>query len=296
MGFDNRTQGTRQMREFITAYDVANEVRMKRTQHAGTFLIVEGGDDGRLYGNFVDHKNCRIIIAQGRDNAIQALSILEKDSFAGVLALVDADFWIVEKTSLPSPNLIITDTHDLETMIIKSPALDKIVSEFGHAGKLEKLNRNVRSILLEKCVVIGCLRLINARSNLTLDFKNLSFNKFIDSSTLNVNVSELIRILKARSLSPALSESMLRQQIRDIENENYDPWQICCGHDLVSLLSIGLSKLFGSTNARDIQVEPLEKSLRLAYESAYFVTTGVYKKLIKWETSNPPFKILSKSI
>lgn len=281
------------MKEHITPNDIANEVRMKRTQHAGAFLIVEGGDDGRLYGNFIDQKKCRIVIAQGRENAVQALAILEQDRVPGVLTIVDADFWILEKTLPTSSNLLLTDTHDLETMIIKSPALDKIISEFGHAGKISNLKRDIRTLLIESGIDIGFIRLINSRTTLSLDFKYLSFNKFVDVRTLNVNIPELVRILKARSHVRSIDESDIQSQINTLKNEEYDPWQVCCGHDLVNILSIGLTRLMGSANAKSVDIESLEKNLRLAYESSYFFTTEVCKKIKVWEIANKPYKVLA---
>lgn len=56
------------------------------------------------------------------------MSILEKDAFLGVLAIVDADFDILESKLPESKNVLFTDAHDLETMIMKSFALEKVLS------------------------------------------------------------------------------------------------------------------------------------------------------------------------
>ena len=61
------------MREYITGHSVANAVRMKRTQFAGAFLIVEGVSDKRVYGLVIDRDACTIEIAFGRDNVLDAI-------------------------------------------------------------------------------------------------------------------------------------------------------------------------------------------------------------------------------
>jgi len=101
------------VKNYLNAHSVANTIRMSRSQHAGAFLIVEGDSDVRVFNRFVDSK-CRIISAKNKENAVAALDILSKDKFKGVLAVVDADFWHWEGKKIDNPDLLLTDTHDLE--------------------------------------------------------------------------------------------------------------------------------------------------------------------------------------
>lgn len=111
------------LRASVNAHSIANSVRMKRLKHAGAFMLVEGEDDKKLLKNFVEKALCVIQIAHGKPNVLGALAILERDSFQGVLAIADADFAHLEGEPPHSPNLFWTDTHDLETMLLASPAL-----------------------------------------------------------------------------------------------------------------------------------------------------------------------------
>src|SRR5512136_2448157 len=99
------------MREYITAARTANKIRMQRSQHDGSFLIVEGDTDARVFNNLVDRDKCQVENACNKEMAVGALNILEKDNFAGVLAIADADFSRLEGTVPSSPNLLLTDTH-----------------------------------------------------------------------------------------------------------------------------------------------------------------------------------------
>ena len=119
------------MIEHITGDSLANDVRMTRAQFSGSFLIVEGKTaDFRFYRRFIDEQRCQIVPAHGKTNACDAITILEEDEFPGVLALVDADFWRLEGIDTPSSNVFLTDSHDLESMIVKSQALEKVLSRF----------------------------------------------------------------------------------------------------------------------------------------------------------------------
>ncbi|MEG4347888.1 DUF4435 domain-containing protein [Microcoleus sp. A003_D6] len=146
---------------------IATQIRLLRTdkQYSGSFLIAEGDTDARVWKNLVDSTNCRVENAHNKDNAVKVLNILEKDNFAGVLAIVDADFWILEGTVNSNPNLLLTDTHDLETMLLKSPSLEKVLSEHGSEQKVKDFGKDIRQTLLESAKVIGYLRWASLKFN-----------------------------------------------------------------------------------------------------------------------------------
>ena len=82
------------MREkIIPGHRLANKIRMLRSQQTSACLILEGTTDKKFYQNYgVDSQNCHIEIAGNKENAVQAIAVLDKDNFTGVLAIVDADF------------------------------------------------------------------------------------------------------------------------------------------------------------------------------------------------------------
>jgi Protein of unknown function (DUF4435) len=110
------------MKDIINANYKANEIKMLRSTFSGTFLLVEGNSDDTFYKNFVDRSTCRLRVTGGKQRAIDILQILNNETspngskFAGILAIIDADFDRLEPSPHQSPNLLRTDTHDLETM------------------------------------------------------------------------------------------------------------------------------------------------------------------------------------
>ena len=76
-----------------------------------------------------------------------------------------------------------------------------------------------------------------------------------------------------------------------LANSNHDIWDLYCGHDLVCILSVGLRKVLGSQKQRNVESDLLGQALRLAYETAYFLTTNLYQALRLWEENNRPFQI-----
>ncbi len=288
------------MREHLSVDRDANAIRLRRDIFSGTFLLVEGSSDKVFYECFVDEVACVVISISGKPSSklrvIEVLSVLEKTNFQGVLAIIDADFDHLKGFAHSSPNLIRTDTHDLETMLINSPALEKVIAEFGSEEKIVKFDRDVRTVLLEAGMSIGYLLWISQRDELNLTFEGIKFSKFIDDKTLQIDELKLIQEVKNKSRVPALKNEDLQQRLTNQKNSCYDPWQVCCGHDLVEILSLGLRKTIGSAKTSDVEPNSLERSLRLAYERTYFCKTQMYLFICSWEINNQPFKVLRNGI
>ncbi|WP_377476670.1 MAG: DUF4435 domain-containing protein [Microcoleus anatoxicus] len=283
------------MKEHINPSYIANQIRLLRNQPKFTehsFLIAEGDTDARVWKNLVDSTKCRVEIAHNKDNAVKVLNILERDNFAGVLGVVDADFDILEGTVPLSPNLLFTDTHDLETMLLKSPALEKVLLEHGSEDKIKGFGKDVRQTLLESARIIGYLRWASLKFDYCLRFEDLAFNKFINKETLALNESDLMKAVKNNSQQPGLNETEVKTKMDSLKTNAHDMWYICCGHDMIAILSIALCKALGSCNSKQVESNVLEINLRLAYESAHFRLTKLYIAIQTWEQTNQPFEVL----
>jgi hypothetical protein len=279
------------VRELLTPNDYANELRMRRSSHQGTFLIVEGTSDAKLYRQLTDANHCELVIARNRNMAIAILKILQEPSVPGVIAIVDKDFDELNGLLPDIPNLFFTDTHDLETMLLRSPALEKMIVEFGSKEKLEKFSKDVREALLVAGCTIGYLRWISLKDSLHFKFEGISFSDFIDKDLI-INELALIKEVKNKSQRPSLDINDLQQRLKQQKDPSHDRWHVCCGHDLMNILSVGLRKTIGTNNPTDITVEILERDLRLSYEQVYFQTTELYAAIGIWETHHHPYRIL----
>jgi 5S rRNA maturation endonuclease (ribonuclease M5) len=280
------------MKDQITPDSIANRIRLLRGDHEGVFLIVEGHSDKLIYERLVNKQEVRVTIASGKNNAIKALSILEKeDNFRRVVAVIDADFSRIEQQIPDSNNLFLTDEHDLEMMLIKSAAFDKLLKERGSEEKIKAFTEDIRETLLKLGQEIGKLRWLSLRNKLDLKSEGLKFVKFIDKEKLSINIDKLIRSIKNNSQKPSLDEQQIKQDLSVISDENHDPWQLCCGHDFIDILAIALCKVLGTWNANDVKTEVLERELRLAYELSYFYQTQIYQLMVNWQSNHHPDQI-----
>lgn len=280
-----------------TPDSIANEIRMLRTQWPGAFLLVEGSSDRAFFRRFVDSRWCRVQVLDGKDNVLAVQRILNESSFPGALGVVDADFWVLDGFPLDIENVVATDVHDLEMLLIRSPALDHVLRELGSEPKIDRLRerfkQEVRDLLLTRAVPIGLLRWCASHERLRLNFDGLAFSRFTDRDTLEVNEDRLVEVLRTRSPGASLSAVQLHSRLAERKKLQPDLYQLCCGHDVTELLSLGLRKLLGSRDARDVAPDALERSLRLAYEVSYFLGTRLAAEIRAWEAANPNYRVFA---
>jgi hypothetical protein len=284
------------MREYLTPEREATSIRLRRDTFPGTFLLVEGSSDKVFYERFIDNTECTVITNSipGKQRVTEVLIILNNSKFQGILAIVDADFEHLDDSLYFTPNLLRTDTHDLETMLLQSSALDKVLTEFGSEEKIAKFGLDIRTALIEAGISIGYLRWISQTDELNLTFNDIKFSKFIDDKNLQIDELKLIQEVKNQSQAFGLKSEDLQQRLTNQKSDSYDPWQVCCGHDLVEILSLGLRKAIGTAKTSDVEPNSLERSLRLAYEEPYFCQTQIYLSVRSWESNNQPFKVFSE--
>lgn len=286
------------MREYITDHDVANAIRMKRSLFGGAFLVVEGTSDKRVFGLVLDREGCWTEIAYGRDNLLGAIRILNADSFNGAFAIVDADFSNITGEAIPEENILRTDLHDLECMILNSPAFDRLLEELGSEIRVSSFATTTPLIarqLATNAIPLGCLRLHSLQQEMGLKFEGLTFNKFVESSDLRIDVAKMVLTVVNNSQKHHLDQTRLVAQIADEDQKGHDCWQISCGHDIVEILSVALRKKFSGKNSGDVAPENLERYLRLAYEAADLKETKLFQSLVDWEQRHPEFAILDSS-
>ena len=286
------------MREYITDYAVANAIRMKRSLFVGAFLVVEGVSDKLVYGLIIDRETCSIEIAHGRANALGAVRILNADGFVGVLAIVDADTTNVTGVVIPEDNILQTDLHDLECLMLNSPAFDRMLEEFGSDERVSAFAEKTPLIARQLAVnasSLGCLRLLSFNNGLQLKFEGLKFSRFVGASDLKIDVVKMVREVVNNSQKHHLNESQLEEQVANEDQKGHDCWQISCGHDIVGILAVAFRKTFSGKSTGDVASDILERCLRLAYEAAHLRETKLYRAIVDWEHRNPSFSILDQA-
>ena len=278
------------------AVAIANAVRMKRSQHLGSFLLVEGRDDRLFMEGYISTGECRIVVSDGKANVLNVVNILDEGGFSGVLGLVDADFDRVENTSPNDSNVVMYEAHDLEAMLMASPALDRILHEFGDNGKIEDFGADVPEVIAIRAVLVAYLRLYSLRNDLSLRFRGLNYNKWIDRVQFTFYTRDLIAEVKNRSQRQDLSTDELVIGMQTISDENLPPHEMCNGTDLVEILALGLMRIWGSNSSRKVNAEILKRDLRLAYSDEMFRSSHLFKGIQDWEVHDADYRIMKSAL
>lgn len=288
------------MREYLNEHTIADTIRLARQVVSSTFLIVEGDTDSRVYKNFFGESDCQTQVAYNKSNAIKALQILQNDNLNGILAIVDADFDVLEKVSHENKDIFLTDFHDLECLIFTSPALEKVLAEFASDAKIKSFGKNVRETILEIGCFIGYLRWLSLSDGLNLKFEELDFGKFIGKDNLRFDLNSFITKVihnshtewaKNKSQKPNIDNFQIASQVNNLASQNHSKTQVVCGKDLVEILSLALQKVLGTNNSNKVTSEIIARDLRLAYEFEFFATTNLYQNVKIWEGENTPFRV-----
>lgn len=291
------------MQNFVGPHKVANTIRMLREAGCrAPIVIVEGPSDARFLSKFVS-SDVRVQTAFEKSNALAALSMVS--GYDGIVALVDADFEHLLGFTRDDSRVFMTDLHDIECMLVESPALDVVLTELGSQEKITafvETHGDLRSVLTTGARELGVLLLAalpnNKESNalfLGLCFTDLSFREFVDKTSLAVNRTALVRCVKNRSQRQDLDEELALQALstHHANLESEDCWQLCRGHDLVAILHCGLCTILGSQHRCQLTKERLESDLRIAYTVDSFRQTKLYMQLVAWERDHPGFAILA---
>ena len=286
------------MKQYISAARIVTKIRMLRSGKINkSFVVVEGNTDSRLYGKFIDEKACEVVVAESKKNLIECIEACNRESLQGIIGIIDADFWRLEHLCVASDNLFLTDYHDLECMLIQSKAYDNVLSEYANKNKYmrfeEQKKATLKTLILKSTAKIGYLRWYSLINNLGFKFSNLDFNTFVSQEDLEVDIRKLIQFVLIQSKKQSvLKAEMVLKEMERLKNKQHDLWDVCCGHDLIEILSIGFIHVFGEYNAKNLFPGNLEGSFRLAYAYDCFLNTALYKDLITWQKLNSDYCII----
>ncbi len=277
-------------------YSYANAISMSRSLYNGTYLIVEGNSDVKLFKKFTNNNKCRVKAIPTKSFATQVFKILENRKEAGIVLVLDADFDHLNKVKKFSVNMFYTDNHDIETMIVSSFAFENFLREFTDELELKKLeqkmSKKLREILIENSLLIGYVRWASINNNWKLKFQDLIYKNFIKLKNLTIDYNKFVSELIKNSPGNKESDVKIKNEAHNLQTKVNDPWNVCCGHDITELLLIGLKYIFGYNLAK-ITRKKIESILRLSYEFRFFQLTQLYHGLKNWEKDNSPYQIFN---
>ena len=264
------------------------EITMSRMSHDGAFLLLEGKDDVRFWRSR-RHSNCELVDGEGKPNVVGAVRRIDTARIPGALGIVDSDCELPTSPRAESDNLLYTDAHDLECLLCRSPALDKVLAEHGDAAKIRQFEHDtgidVRTALLERALVFGRLRWA-ARARPAIALRGMAVPRLVDEETWTVDGERLIR----ETVSDADARAAVRMRLAQLPDA--DPWYVAHGHDMVEILRTGLREVLGNLPVR-VEAQDVAGLLRAGMSPEALRETGLGAGVYSWQAANRPYSVLA---
>jgi Protein of unknown function (DUF4435) len=268
--------------------DVVSEIIMSRTGFTGcSFLIVEGDEDSRFFKGRVAKNTCEIVIAGAKTAVEGSIQKLDALHFRGALGICDDDCVSLNGVPQISPNLLCTEARDLDTWLIRSPALERLLAVYGDGPTIDAFESNngpIRDNLIRIALPFGRLRWLSIRNGLGISFDSLKPLRFVKSKW-SFNPDDLF---DAAAQQINTTSSTLRALTDALPAA--DPWLVCQGHDLMHILALGLRD--GPLARRNLGSDHIGSVLRAALDDSHWLASRLAMDIRQWESRNVPFRVL----
>jgi|GEM_PF-1500850 len=261
---------------------IVSEIELLKETHDGGFLLVEGDSDSKFWKHHVDKERCNIRIAGNKPSVLGAAKKLDEKQDLSSMGIVDADFDRVNEIDYGIGRVVMTDHHDLEMLLVKSRALERVLCSFIDEDALSKFESkqqdNILNYVLSVSLIWGRLRYLHIVEKCSFEF-DFSPHKYISKNPcLRVNTEDLYAdfclytdlCMPSSILPSALYEKLLLVPTEPLED-------MIQGHDLLEVLFIVLREVGCEKTIRSGgDFSPL---LHLGFHSADLYKTKMFQSL-----------------
>ncbi|MFK0664974.1 DUF4435 domain-containing protein [Aeromonas salmonicida] len=257
---------------------IISEIKMMYASNHCYFWLVEGPSDSKFF-TLRKYDNVELIISGGKRNIIQAIEGLKEDPlYRQTIGIVDHDIdWLLKIAR--DQNIIVTDPRDIEGILLRSSALDKVLVEYGDASKIKSFEINkgvtVRQFIHDTSSFFGKIRAVNELNN-KVCLKKLKPQIFIEKSSWSYDYKAAIDYCVTK-LNVSPSDVALITEINRLPAAA--PWHYVRGHDALNILVGGLTKELGSSN---VDENKIQTALRMGLEVNEYERTSLFRDLSNW--------------
>lgn len=278
------------MQTFVTRTigDVVSEILMSRTAFAGSFFVLEGDSDSKFFSRRLAKDHSQIVIAGGKPTVCGAVMGAYHMGQSGILGVIDDDYDSICGIPTPTAHIVRTDARDIESLLLRSAALELVIHELGDHAKIAAFEAaegiTVREALVRRGLIFGKLRLLDKQNGWKFNFDNLSPGRFADTPNWAIDEFAVITHFSAElKLAPnALTNFLATISVTD-------PFVILHGRDTVNILAMGLRSKLGNHQHR---VEQVNQMLHLAFDDAMASACPLFQQIRSWEAANVPYRVL----
>ena len=288
---DNKSLGNTVLEETEAEILVAGiRLNIQHPNHKEVIIVVEGEDDEKALKKFFNVQAVEFTCATNCSIVKDAMLIVSTDKQLKdcVIGIKDADFDHIKKISHNIANLMLTDTHDMETMMLTSKVCKCIGWE-----TIKEEYPNLSFDAMTSLKNLSYLRYYNDKMIFTggdstedgISFKKTKICKLIPNNQ-PVSVEEVLKHVKEKGNSNKTSFPDLNTMNQFIQQNPIDDGELFLftnGHDLVSAIrNILHSKGRKAKEYSEIAIAGL---IRAYFDKEEFEKTKLYKSIDDWNNN-----------
>lgn len=279
--------------KYMDGWDIAQEIRLERKIHKGSFLLLEGETDYKRMFKFLDEQNCSVAICFGRPNVEEAVCLLEEEGFPGVLGLADADFDRCGGGPPVIDNIIFSQFHDFDVDWMTDTVIRHYLNEVGDHSKCEAAGGAcaILDIAMARLEPLSILRHLNHRKITRISLADFDLAGVYDGT--RIDVERLVQgVSRGRNLDDPV-RAALEYRINAEIGLDRDWKQFTNGHDILAMLGIMLRSEIGSRRDANTYHREVATHIRLTYSVAEFCESQLSRDIEQWQKNNAPYLILA---
>ena len=257
----------RQASEDVTDAKVA-DVKSLFDTHVNdgkVIVVVEGPDDKEVYEKVMDVNAVCFYVDCNCDKHFVILDALNGKYNKRLLAIKDADFDRLEGTANPYPNLVLTDTHDMEGMIV-AECLSKLQGE--DALRCQDIELGDVYAELED---VSYLKWFNHANHYGINFSE---------TTLDLDINAYFNACVAKT-DNAVNVTLADMYAFKAAHHGVSEKELCNGHDIFERIYVRAK----AANVANYAKKPFFRRLRRVYPKDQFVNTALFLSIKTWENS-----------
>jgi len=266
-----------------------------------SFLFLEGQSDEKFWNSRVGESCCIVFVVSfsknnerktGKTAVINNVSFLNQSNLDGFLGLVDDDFDTVFG-KINENNICVTETHDLETLLLSSPLVfKKLLSEFGDSQLIAKFEDDAQQAIQDYLLrlVLPFAQIEWLKQNLQPDSKMGDLHKnetILIKNTWILKQEQLHLVARQKNIDISSYES--QQLLKKLNH--ISPWLLCNGHIMVDILSMGFQ--YGAIgNNKTATSDGIATYIRGAMDSSNLYQTELCQSIVHWQKNHKPYEVL----
>ena len=272
--------------------NIVADIRLtiQHPDHKEVIIVVEGEDDEKALKQFFNIQVVEFFWAENCLKVKNSMRIVSKDEQLKdcVIGIKDADFDHINQIKHNIANLMVTDTHDMETLMLTPKVCECICWE-----TIKEEYPNLSFDAMTSLKNLSYLRYYNDKMIFTegdsnndgISFKKIKICKLIPNNQ-PVSVEDVLKHVKEKGNSNKTSFpdlNTMNQFIQENPINDGDLVLFTNGHDLVSAIrNILHSK---ATKAKEYSEIAIAALIRAYFSKEEFEKTNLYKDIDNWNNN-----------